>query len=246
MGRGGIPVLTARIALPEPVGPETRLKRRIRRYYRTQCRAYLRYCGRQLFPMAAAAYRAALASSAPLPCFHAELTYHVTCHEGGFWSLYTQSQEPDDGGRTLLRRWGDTWDLRTGYPAALPSFFPPHSGWKKQLLHLAAGGDPAAGSRRARPVSARLAAEAPPEFQRPEFLSDTGGAGFLLPHVRHCPGYGGHPRVYRPVEPPAGRNRTTVKAKRRPSGRRFRCCVFLTVPLPWNDPPPSSSAQTGR
>ena len=27
----GIPVLTARIALPEPVGPETRLKRRIRR-----------------------------------------------------------------------------------------------------------------------------------------------------------------------------------------------------------------------
>ena len=135
----GIPVLTARIALPEPVGPETRLKRRIRRYYRTQCRAYLRYCGRQLFPMAATAYHAALASSAPLPCFRAELTYHVTCHEGGFWSLYTQSQEPDDGGRTLLRRWGDTWDLRTGYPAALPSFFPPHSGWKKQLLHLAAG-----------------------------------------------------------------------------------------------------------
>lgn len=135
----GIPVLTARIALPEPVGPETRLKRRIRRYYRTQCRAYLRYCGRQLFPMAAAAYHAALASSAPLPRFHAELTYHVTCHEEGFWSLYTQSQEPDDGGRTLLRRWGDTWDLRTGYPAALPSFFPPHSGWKKQLLHLAAG-----------------------------------------------------------------------------------------------------------
>ena len=89
--------------------------------------------------MAAAAYHAALASSAPLPCFRAELTYHVTCHEGGFWSLYTQSQEPDDGGRTLLRRWGDTWDLRTGYPAALPSFFPPHSGWKKQLLHLAAG-----------------------------------------------------------------------------------------------------------
>ena len=134
----GIPVLTARIALPEPVGPETRLKRRIRRYYRTQCRAYLRYCGRQLFPMAAAAYHAALASSAPLPCFRAELTYHVTCHEGGFWSLYTQSQEPDDGGRTLLRRWGDTWDLRTGYPAPISAFFPPRSGWRKTLLTLAA------------------------------------------------------------------------------------------------------------
>ena len=87
--------------------------------------------------MAAAAYRAALASSAPLPCFHAELTYHVTCHEGGFWSLYTQSQEPDDGGRTLLRRWGDTWDLRTGSPAVISAFFPPRSGWRKKLLSLA-------------------------------------------------------------------------------------------------------------
>ena len=196
----GIPVLTARIALPEPVGPETRLKRRIRRYYRTQCRAYLRYCGRQLFPMAAAAYRAALASSAPLPCFHAELTYHVTCHEGGFWSLYTQSQEPDDGGRTLLRHLGSAYRLSGGAAVLLSS----SQRLEKTAAASGSRGDPAAGSRRARPVSARLAAEAPPEFQRPEFLSDTGGAGFLLPHVRHCPGYGGHPRVYRSVEPPAG------------------------------------------
>lgn len=200
----GIPVLTARIALPEPVGPETRLKRRIRRYYRTQCRAYLRYCGRQLFPMAAAAYRAALASSAPLPCFHAELTYHVTCHEGGFWSLYTQSQEPDDGGRTLLRRWGDTWDLRTGYPAALPSFFPPHSGWKKQLLHLAAGEirqQEAAGHARYLPGWQRKLRR---NFNARNFYLTPEGLVFFLPHVRHCPGYGGHPRVYRSVEPPAG------------------------------------------
>ena len=213
----GIPVLTARIALPEPVGPETRLKRRIRRYYRTQCRAYLRYCGRQLFPMAAAAYRAALASSAPLPCFHAELTYHVTCQEGGFWSLYTQSQEPDSGGRTLLRRWGDTWDLRTGYPAALPSFFPLHSGWKRKLLHLAAG---EIRQQEAAGYAQYLPAAAPPAFQPTEFLPDAGGTGFLLPHVRHCPGDGGHPLVYRSMELSASRNRTAVKPKRRPSGRR--------------------------
>lgn len=199
----GIPVLTARIALPEPVGPETRLKRRIRRYYRTQCRAYLRYCGRQLFPMAAAAYRAALASSAPLPCFHAELTYHVTCHEGGFWSLYTQSQEPT------------TAAGRCCAAGATPGICVPaiRRRCRPSFLLTAAGKNSCciwqpgrSGSRKPQgtPVSARLAAEAPPEFQRPEFLSDTGGAGFLLPHVRHCPGYGGHPRVYRSVEPPAG------------------------------------------
>ena len=135
----GLPVLTAQVSLPEPVGSENRTTRRIRRYYRAQCRAFLRYCDRWLFPMAARACREALADSRPLPQLQAELSFRVTYNEGGFWSLYTQSREPGPDGRTLLRRWGDTWDLRTGYPAALPSFFPPHSGWKKQLLHLAAG-----------------------------------------------------------------------------------------------------------
>lgn len=135
----GIPVLTARIALPEPIGAETRFIRRVRRYYRAQCRAYLRYCDRQLFPVAAAACRAALAVSTALPQYEAELTFRVTYREDGFWSLYTQSREPGTDGRTVLRRWGDTWDLRTGYPVPLSSFFPPRSGWRKKLLALAAG-----------------------------------------------------------------------------------------------------------
>lgn len=134
----GIPVLTVRIALPEPVGQEPRLAPRVRRYYHAQCGAHLRYCGRQLFPQAAAACRAALETSAPLPCFHAELDFRVTYNENGFWSLYTQSREPGPDGRTLLRRWGDTWDLRTGYPAPISAFFPPRSGWRKTLLTLAA------------------------------------------------------------------------------------------------------------
>lgn len=134
----GIPVLTARLALPQPVDTADRTARRIRRYYRSQARAYLRYCEHGLLPLAAEACRTALAASRPLPVFHAELRYCVTYHEGGFWSLYTQSREPDVDGGTLLRRWGDTWDLRTGYPVPLSRFFPPRSGWKRQLLSQAA------------------------------------------------------------------------------------------------------------
>lgn len=134
----GIPVLTASVALPCPVGTGSRVERRIRRYYRAQAAAYLKYCGSQLFPMAAAACQAALTSSTPLPQWTAELTCCVTYNEGGFWSLYTQSREPSADGRTLLRRWGDVWDLRIGYPVPLSRFFPPHSGWKRRLLALAA------------------------------------------------------------------------------------------------------------
>ena len=131
----GIPVLTAAVELPQPQGADA-VSRRIRRYYQSQCNAFLRYCERWLFPQAEAEYRAALAASAPLPCFRAELGYRVTYNSDGLWSLYTQSREVT--GHTLLTRRGDTWDLAAGYPVPLSAFFPARSLWRRQLLALAA------------------------------------------------------------------------------------------------------------
>ena len=133
----GIPVLTATVELPQPQGADA-VSLRIRRYYQAQCKAFLRYCQRWLFPQAEAEYRAALAASAPLPCFRAELGYRVTYNEGGLWSLYTQSREHTLPGPALLTRRGDTWDLTTGYLVPLSAFFPVRSSWRKQLLSLAA------------------------------------------------------------------------------------------------------------
>ena len=129
----GIPVLTARITLPEPAKTDTRIQRRIRRYYHLQQRAYLRYCEGFLLPLAETEFRAALASSAPLPCFRAELSYSIPFRNDRFLSLCTQSRESGLPWQRLLRCWGDTWDLAVGYLAALPSFFPPRSGWRKAL-----------------------------------------------------------------------------------------------------------------
>lgn len=133
-----IPVLTASVTVPRPAPAENRVSRRIHRYYQLQCRSYLRYCEHWLLPQAEAAYREALASSAPLPCLRAELKYRVTYNQGGLWSLYTQSRETAASGSALLTRRGDTWDLNGGYPVELSAFFPPRSGWKKHLLALAA------------------------------------------------------------------------------------------------------------
>ena len=125
-----IPVLTASVTVPRPAPAENRVSRRIHRYYQLQCRSYLRYCEHWLLPQAEAAYREALASSAPLPCLRAELKYRVTYNQGGLWSLYTQSRETAASGSALLTRRGDTWDLNGGYPVELSAFFPPRSGWK--------------------------------------------------------------------------------------------------------------------
>lgn len=129
-----IPILTARLTLPEPAETESRAARRIRRYYHLQQRAFLRYCEVFLLPQAEAEYRAALAVSAPLPHFQAELSFTVTYQEGTLLSLYTQVRETTLPGRRSLTRWGDTWDLATGYPLPLTAFFPPRSGWRKTLL----------------------------------------------------------------------------------------------------------------
>ena len=132
-----IPVLTAAVSLPEPVPAADPISRRIRRYYQLQYRSFLRYCETYLLPLAAEEYRAALAASQPLPRLHAELTYQITYNEGGLWSLFTQSREQGPGGQAALLRRGDTWDLASGYPAALSSLFPRRSGWKRRLLAAA-------------------------------------------------------------------------------------------------------------
>ena len=133
-----IPVLTAKVSIPQPVSTTSPIARRIQRYYQLQSRSYLHYCARWLLPQAETEYRTALAASAPLPCFHAELTYRITYNESRFWSLYTQSREVTLPGQTLLIRRGDTWDLSAGYPVSLRSFFSSHSQWKRRLLSTAA------------------------------------------------------------------------------------------------------------
>lgn len=133
----GVPVLSASVSVPQPSPAEDRTARRLRRYYQLQCRAYLRYCEKFLLPQAEAEYQAALAASAPLPVFRAELRYTLTYEDHRFLSLYTQSREITLPGQTLLTRRGDTWDLAAGYPVSLWDFLPRRGG-RHQLLELAA------------------------------------------------------------------------------------------------------------
>ena len=133
----GIPVLQADISLPCPVSPVCRIQRRIERFYQLHSRSYLRYCENWLAPKAAADCRQALADSAPLPQYTARLTYQITCNEDGILSLFTDSHE-FTGGKTLVLRRGDTWDLQTGYPMPAAAFFPRRTVLRKLLLRTAA------------------------------------------------------------------------------------------------------------
>lgn len=131
-----IPVLTAAVSVPQAVSGSQSVTRRIQKYYRAQSQAYFRYCETWLLPPARAEYHSALAASAPLPHFRAELTYRITYQQASLLSLYTQSLETTT--QRFLSRRGDTWDLSTGYPIPLSDFFPPHSPWKQSLMKTVA------------------------------------------------------------------------------------------------------------
>lgn len=133
----GIPVLTAELNLPQPVG-EGRGLRRLCRYYEQFGRSYLRYCERFLFPQAAEAYRDALSASAPLPACTASLTHRITWNGDGVLSLFTDSCE-SCGTRPLRVRRGDTWDLNTFLPVSLADCFPPRCNYRKRVQDHAAG-----------------------------------------------------------------------------------------------------------
>ena len=133
----GISALCAEISLPRPTVPDSRILRRIQRFYQLQSRSYLRYCEHWLAPKAAADCRRALLDSSPLPEYTARLTFQVTCNEAGILSLYTESSE-FTGGRPLVLRRGDTWDLHTGYPMPASAFFMPRVPMRKLLLTTAA------------------------------------------------------------------------------------------------------------
>lgn len=130
-------VLTADLSLPRPVDRKSRAGKRLERFYQLQCRAYLRYCERFIFPYAAQLCRQALETAQALPVCTASLRYRVTRNEGGIVSLYTQSREVC-GTPPYLQRHGDTWNLETGYPIPISACFPRRAPVKKLLCAAAA------------------------------------------------------------------------------------------------------------
>lgn len=113
----GVPLVTASAALPRRTGPG---QERFNRYYEAYGRAFFAYCGDYLLPLA----RETLASGGgTVPDWRVTLRTHLTLQRGGVASLYTDTVE-DRGGRRLLLRRGDTWDLPGGALLTLGELLP--------------------------------------------------------------------------------------------------------------------------
>lgn len=129
----GKPVLS--FSILRPAFPETGKTERVERYFARLAEQWERRWTDVLFPRACRAAADAVSSSRPFDPWQAKLTYTVTLWEPPLLSLRLDAEEQTGGSRPLLVCQGETWDLGSGYPRPLRSFFPARSRrWRKELL----------------------------------------------------------------------------------------------------------------
>lgn len=131
------PVLT--ISLQYPKLPEDNPgTRRVSKYYHHVAEQWKERWKSELFAQAQEVAQAARAASRPFHPWEAALTYQITYLTGEMFSLYMDAYEYAGGAHGITVRSGDTWEMPSGTPRTLPSFFPPHSHWKQTVLDQAA------------------------------------------------------------------------------------------------------------
>ena len=129
-----LPLLTASLRLPRWDGPGGS---RFNRYYAAYGRAFFSYCQSELLPRAVSALELARGCGGPIPEWTVTLDTVVTLQREDLLSLYTDTVERS-GGRPLILRRADTWDLARGSPLPLSDLFPGQSLWKGRLLRSVA------------------------------------------------------------------------------------------------------------
>ena len=102
--------------------------RRINRYYEELAR---RWQKRWEGPLLAQAKGEAGPETPP---WTAELSYHVTCLEEGFFSLYLDIAEDVGGPRPRRLRLGDVWTVPEGTPVSLRQLFPKERWWRGKVM----------------------------------------------------------------------------------------------------------------
>ena len=129
-----VPLLTATVRLPrwDGTGGE-----RLDRFYTAYEKAFFAYCQRVLLPQAQAALEAARHSGGALPAWLIDLDTTVTMERADLISLYTDTTERCGGRRLLLRR-SETWDLADGCLLPLGDLFPGMPLPRRKLIRAAA------------------------------------------------------------------------------------------------------------
>jgi hypothetical protein len=129
-----LPLLTARLRLPRWDGSGGE---RFDRFYRAYRRAFFSYCRGVLLPQAQAALASARENGGALPEWEILLDTVITLQRDDLVSLYTDTVERCGGRRLVLRR-SETWDLSDGSLVPLSRLFPGNARWRGKLLRAAA------------------------------------------------------------------------------------------------------------
>lgn len=123
------------MSVRQPDFPDTKTTARIRHYFNHAIQLWITRWREQLYPAQCDILDHASEHGSTFHPLCAELSYMVTYWNDPIFSLRLDVTESRPGIRQQLFCMGETWNLSTGYPLPLRSFFPKKGGnWRKRIL----------------------------------------------------------------------------------------------------------------
>ena len=118
----GIPILSLKMTYPEFFKKDSRAARRLNRFYQKITQEYIKTAKKHFMPIGICKYDECLENSREFIPFALSISYTVTENSPCCLSLYREITEKCGKGRPEVFRFGDVWDIRTGWPLSLRDF----------------------------------------------------------------------------------------------------------------------------
>lgn len=130
----GEPVLRYHLVTPQVEGTWKGVER-IARYYRACAEAWKTRWERELYCRSCLDLAQRREKGLPFKVWRCELATHLALERENLLSLWQEGTEYWGFDRPLAVRSGEVWDLDSGAPRTLASFFPKRRGWRREVLH---------------------------------------------------------------------------------------------------------------
>jgi hypothetical protein len=133
LDKDNFPLVNMDISYPVLSGGNKKVRLRINRFYEKIAEIIEQFARNELLNCAAIYSHTLVNSGGAFRPSEVRVRYTVTYNDAEYFSLYREIQITDSCSQRQLYKFGDTWDLKTGWLVTLKDFFEPNAHVRKKL-----------------------------------------------------------------------------------------------------------------